>query len=101
MLILVLGIIVAFPVGRILSNHWFEIAFMLHSAKTCSVPPDPPPDGGNVRVMSDGYMYGHNCSTDSGGGYEIVPGTGGCETKLNMERTDVVGDFREIVQQSP
>ena len=68
------------------------------AAKYCSVPPDPPA-GGSVRVMSDGYMYGHNCSTD-GGGYEIVPGTGGCETQLNMERTELVGDFREIVQQS-
>ena len=66
---------------------------MLHSAKNCSLPPDPPP-GGSVRVKSDGFMYGHNCSTD--GGYEIVLGTGGCETRLNMERTEIVEDFRGV-----
>ena len=61
------------------------------AAKYCSVPPDPPA-GGSVRVMSDGYMYGHNCSTD---GYETLPGRGGgCDTQLNMERSEVVGDHR-------
>ena len=50
-----------------------------------------------MKVMSDGYMYGHNCSTD---GYEMVLGSGGCETQLNMKRSEFVGDFRESFRQS-
>ena len=46
-----------------------------------------------MKVKSDGYMYGHNCSTD---GYETVLGSGGCETQLNMESSEVVGDFRYV-----
>jgi hypothetical protein len=40
-------------------------ALMSHliSAKYCPAPPDPP-EGGIVLVHSDGYMYGHNCSTN-------------------------------------
>ena len=62
------------------------------AAKYCDVPPNPPA-GGSVMVNSDGYMYGHNCSTD---GYETIPGGGGCETQLNMESSEVVGDFRYV-----
>ena len=57
----------------------------------CSIPPDPP-SGGSVTVTSDGYMFGHDCST---AGYETVPGNGGCDTELNLERSEVVGTFRE------
>ena len=45
-----------------------------------------------MKVMSDGYMYGHNCSTD---GYKTVLGSGGCETQLNMKRSEFMGDIRE------
>ena len=58
--------------------------------KYCTLPPHPPA-GGSVKVISDGYMYGRNCSTI---GYEIVNGTGGCETKLSMEKSVVLGGFR-------
>ena len=61
------------------------------SAKFCSVPPHPP-SGGSVTVTSDGYMFGHNCST---AGYETVPGNGSCDTELNLENSAVVGNFRE------
>ena len=68
----------------------YQISFTV-SAKYCSVPPDPP-SGGSVTVTSDGYMFGHDCST---AGYETVPGNGGCDTELNLERSEVVGTFRE------
>ena len=48
-----------------------------------------------MTVASDGYMFGHNCST---AGYEPVPGNGSYDTKLNLELSEVVGNFREALK---
>ena len=49
--------------------------------KYCDIPLDRS-DGGTVTILSDGYMYGHNCST--GGQYIELKGTGNCHTQSTV-----------------
>ena len=69
--------------------------------------PPLPPDGGSVKVHSEGYMYGKNCST--GGVYVPIPPSsgGGCgipqvsqmETKL--VGNDIESKYKITIDKSP
>ena len=48
--------------------------------KYCDIPPELS-DGGSVEILSDGYMYGHNCSTGGKDKYIELKGQGDCHTQ--------------------
>ena len=48
--------------------------------KFCDIPPELS-DGTTVTILSDGYMYGHNCSTGGKDKYIELQGTGDCHSQ--------------------